>query len=117
MEFCDGRRSPNGSREHALRIYVMGAISDDYEDFETVASTAAGWAEEDGLRVFGRQELLSELADLIRTGYAQAYILSAQPPHTRVADYSEGRADDLWFLLTAAGIRALNELDAQPDGG
>jgi len=80
-------------------------------------STAAGWAEEDGLRVFGRQELLSELADLIRTGYAQAYILSAQPPHTRVADYSEGRADDLWFLLTAAGIRALNELDAQPDGG
>ena len=60
-------------------------------------STAAGWAEEDGLRVFGRQELLSELADLIRTGYAHA--------------------DDLWFLLTAAGIRALNELDAQPDGG
>lgn len=72
---------------------------------------------EDGLRVFGRQELLSELADLIRTGYARAYILSAQTPHTLVADYSEGRADDLWFLLTASGLRALNELDAQPDGG
>jgi hypothetical protein len=112
MELYDGRRRPKGSREYARRIYVMSSIANDYEDFEMVLNTTAKWAEEDGLQ-FGREELLSELSELILKGYAQSYVLSAQPPHTLVADYSEARADDLWFMLTPAGIRELNELDAQ----
>ncbi len=116
MELYDGRRRPKGSREYALRIYVMSSIADDYEDLEMVSNTATKWAEEDGLQ-FDRKEILRQLTELIRNGYAQAYVLSAQPPHTVVADYSEARADDLWFMLTAKGIGAMNELDAQSNCG
>lgn len=116
MEIYDGRRRPKGSREHALRIYVMSSIADDYEDFEMVSNTASRWAEEDGLQ-FDRKEILRELAELIRNGHAQAYTLSAQPPHSLLAEYSEARADDLWFMLTPAGVQALTELDAQPSAG
>jgi len=91
----------------------MSSIADDYEDFEMVSSTVSEWAEEDSIQ-FDRKEILKELAELIRSGYAQAYILSAQPPNALlVADYSEAHADDLWFMLTRAGIGIMKELDAQ----
>lgn len=113
MELYDDRRRPRGSRGFALRVHVMSSMADDYEDFEMISETAAKWAEEDGLQ-FDREEILSELAELIRRGDAQAYILSPRPPHTLVADFSMARADELWFMLTAQGIRALKEMDAQP---
>jgi hypothetical protein len=90
----------------------MSSIANDYEDFEMISNTVTKWAEEGSLQ-FERKEILQELAELIRSGWAQAYILSVQPPHTLIADYSEAHADDLWFMLTPAGIRAMNELGAQ----
>jgi hypothetical protein len=80
----------------------MSSIADDYEEFEMVSNTATKWAEEDGLQ-FDRKEVLRELAELIQLGYAQAYILSAHPPHTLVADYSEARADDRLVHVDGGG--------------
>src|SRR6266850_523872 len=86
MEIYGNRRRPEGSREYVLKIYVMSSIADDYEDFEMVSNTATKWAEGDGLH-FDRKEILRELAELIGKGYAQAYTLSAYPPHTVAVDY------------------------------
>lgn len=116
MELYDGRRRPTGTRAQALRIYVMSSIADDYEDFEQVAKTLEKWAEEDDLQ-FGHDEIVHALAELIGDGHAQAYLLSERPPHVVVADYSEERAHDLWFMLTVEGKQALADLDADPSGG
>ncbi len=89
----------------------MSAIADDYESLQIVADTIAKWAKKDGAEAFRRQELLAELGALIQDGYAQAYVLSARPPHTSIADYCETRADEFWFMLTLAGVRAMNQLD------
>jgi len=88
----------------------MSAIADDYESLQIVTDTVAAWAKKD-CAAFDRQELLAELGALIRDGYAQAYILSARPPHRSIAEYCETRADEFWFMLTLAGIRALKQLD------
>jgi hypothetical protein len=109
MEFYDGRRRPKG-RENALKIFVMSSISDDYEDFGTVEHTTIDWAKQDGWK-FTRQEILLELADLIRKGHAQAYLPSSRPPHVVIAEYSEECADQLSFYLTPMGIESLRDLD------
>jgi len=88
----------------------MSAIADDYESLQIVTDTVAEWAKKDGC-TFDRQELLAELEALVREGYAQAYVLSARPPHASIAEYCETRADEFWFMLTLAGIRALKQLD------
>ena len=105
MEVCDGRRCRTGPAQ-ALRICVMASIADDYEDFEQVSKSVEKWSEEDGLQ-FGHDEMLHAIAELIGDGHAQAYVLSEHPPHVLDADYSEGRAHDRWFTLTAAGKRLL----------
>jgi hypothetical protein len=104
------RKLAKGTRSYILRSYVMSAIADDYESLHIVTETVAEWAEKDGT-TFDRQELLAELGALIRDGYAQAYVLSARPPHTSIAEYCETRADEFWFMLTLAGIRALKQFD------
>jgi hypothetical protein len=109
MELYGGRRRPKG-RENALKVFVMSSIADDYEDFEMVEHTTIEWAKEDGWQ-FSRQEILGELTGLIRNGHAQTYLLSTQPPHVVVAEYSEKSAEDLWFYLTPTGIQVLREMD------
>ncbi len=89
----------------------MTAIANDYESLQMVADTVAKLAKEDGAPAFLRQELVAELGALVSEGYAQAYVLSATPPHTSSAEYCETRADELWYLLTNAGIRALNQMN------
>jgi len=101
------RKLGKGTRSY----YVMSAIADDYESLQIVADTVAEWAKKDGTRAFDRQELLAELEALVRDGYAHAYVLSARPPHISIAEYCETRADELWFMLTLAGVRALNQFD------
>jgi hypothetical protein len=105
------RKLAKGTRAYVLRNYVMSAIANDYESFQIVTDTVAEWAKKDGVKVFHRQELLAEIGALVRDGYALAYILSPQPPHTSIAEYRESRADELWFWLTVAGIRALKQLE------
>jgi hypothetical protein len=76
----------------------MSAIADDDEDFSMVAKQ-----QPNGLRngfQIDRQEMVGAIAELIRSSYAQAYLLSATPPHVLVADYSDSRAESLWFMLT-----------------
>jgi hypothetical protein len=106
----DCRKLAKGTRGYVLRSYVMSAIADDYESLQIVTDTVAEWAKKDG-STFDRQELLAELEALIREGYAQAYVLSARPPHASIAEYCVTRADEFWFMLTLAGIRALKQLD------
>ena len=112
MEIYDGRRRPK-TRENALKIFVMSSIADDYEDLAMVEQTTIDWAKEDGWQ-FTREEILLELAELIRKGHAQAYLLSSRPPHVVIAAYAPQHVDHLWFYLTPKGIEALRELDMNP---
>ena len=89
----------------------MRAIADDYESLQIVADAVAEFAKEDEASAFQREELVAELGALVRDGYAQAYVLSATPPHTSIAEHCETRADELWYLLTIAGIRALKQMN------
>ena len=94
-----------------LKSYVMSAMADDYESLETILESVNWMAGEDGLPNFAEQDIAPELKDLVREGYANAYILSSTPPHSSIVDYSDSRAGELWFMLTPAGLRALNQLD------
>ena len=91
----------------------MSSVADDYEDLATVERSTIDWAKEHGWQ-FTREEILLELAKLIRKGHAQAYLLSSRPPHVVAAEYSQERADRLSFYLTPNGINILHELDLDP---
>jgi len=112
MELHDGRRRPKGNRDDVLKAYVMSAIADDYEDFQEISTVTTRWASEDGLQ-FDRKEILIALGKLIQSGDAQCYLLSPHPPHTSLAEYSESRVEEVWFMLTTKGIWELSRLDAQ----
>ena len=112
MDIRDGRRWPDrNNREEALRTYIMSSIADDYEELKMIFTTVGEWAEEDGL-TFESKEIVVQLSELIRAEHVQAYKLSSHPPHVIAADFSEACAGDLWFMLTASGRQALDQLDA-----
>ena len=83
-------------------------MADDHESLEIISDTVNTLAKADGLSAFDGQQVRTEIAGLIRDGYARAYILSTTPPHAVVTEYLDSRADDLWFMLTPLGIRPMN---------
>lgn len=106
-----GAKPDKRTRGYALREYVMSAMADDYESLETIVESVNWMASENDLPGFAMRDVQPTVAELVREGYASAYILSPTPPHSTIVDYSDNRADELWFMLTAAGIRAMNEQD------
>jgi len=106
-----GRKLGKGTRAYALRGYVMSAMADDYESLETIVESVNRMATENDVPKFAVRDVQPAVAELVREGYASAYILSSTPPHSAVVDYSDSRADELWFMLTTAGILAMNEQD------
>jgi hypothetical protein len=92
---------------------VASCIGDDYETLDSVVTDVRAWAVEDGVAILTREEVLAELSTLIQDGYASAYYLSSQPPHSKIAEFSAERADDLWFTLTPKGVQMLRTLDIQ----
>ena len=114
MEVHDGRRRPRGSREYILKIYLMSIVADDYENFEMVIDTVREWAAEDGLG-YTLEEILRELRGLTSDGDIQTYTYMTDKQELVVAVYDEMRVNDLWFMLTPAGIQAMNKLDSQSE--
>jgi hypothetical protein len=95
-------------RPELVRKYVMASMADDYESLELIVDSVSALAREDGFPAFDKQAVQTEISELIRDGYAKAYILSPTPPHAVVTEYLDTRADEFWFMLTALGIQAMN---------
>ena len=96
--------------EEFLTDCTMNAVADDYESLEHVVVWVRKLAEQRGLRP-SRRQILRILGDLIRAGYAQAFQLSADKPHSRLAKFSIDNADRLWYHLTPKGLRVVKNTD------
>src|SRR6266571_6463452 len=77
---------------------VMSSIADDYEDLEIVLKDASRWEAESGTPL-DRLKVVETLTELIKEGYAEAYILSADQPKIKRIEYSPEHAGNLWFLF------------------
>ena len=94
------------SREQILREMVLSSVADDYESFELIEEQLARLAGEAKIN-FTADQLAAHLGDLIRDGLVRAYVLSPQPPHVRVAEFSPERLDELWYLATPDGLKVV----------
>jgi hypothetical protein len=102
--------------DRTFREYALRAISDDYEEFEKILQDVTGWAAACGVTP-DRSSTLRALEELIRDGYAQAYILSAVPPgKAEAVSYSLDRLDELWFYVTPKGKRLARQLHKEWSG-
>lgn len=85
----------------------MGAIADDYEDFDMVCAEVSKWARERSL-VVEREEIASALQQVIDEGYADAFMYSPELRRYEVTRFSTRRLSGLWFYLSASGKRFLD---------
>jgi hypothetical protein len=94
----------------SLREYTLRAISDDYEEFERVLRDVTAFALQEGTTA-DRHATVTALEQLIADGYAQAYVLSAEPPgKAEAVAYSPSRLTALWFYVTPKGKQAARNL-------
>src|SRR5260370_19494133 len=102
---AEGRRAmkDEGSPQSAVREMTLRAISDDYENFEKIVEDVSNWCADRQLEA-GRPAIKEALETLIKDSYAQAYLLTPDPPaNAEAVKYSEAKLDDLWFYVTAKG--------------
>ena len=108
-------------RAEAILELVINAIADDYESLATIVEcinerdrdfVAEDWPARRAVPV-SRPEVVSALKELIREGYAQAYVLDAREPHARAVKFREEEAGKLWFLVTSKGAEAVEWLMAR----
>jgi hypothetical protein len=92
-----------GHQDQIVRC-VMSLIADHYEDLEMVFKDASRWEAESGTAL-DRLKVVETLTELIKEGYAEAYILSADQPKIERAEYSPEHAGNLWFYLTSKARR------------
>jgi hypothetical protein len=90
------------SRERILDELVLEAASNDFESFQCILDQVTKWFDEKGLAT-SRQEVLDALQRMIREGYALAYLLSSQEPHSETVEFLPDRLDDFWFYVTPKG--------------
>jgi hypothetical protein len=91
-----------------MRTLVLRAIADDYESFDIIVESVTEWSV--GRRV-DRQAVKSALEQLINEGYAQAYVLSSEPPAgAQPVQYCSDDVSDLWFYLTKKGRALAREM-------
>jgi hypothetical protein len=91
-----------------LCILVLRAIADDYESFDIIINSVSQWAASHG---GDHQSIKSALEQLIDEGYAQAYVLSSEPPaRPQAVKYSDAALYDLWFYVTEKGKALAREM-------
>lgn len=100
------------SQDRMLRLLVLSAIADDYEDFRIIAHETSAWAREVGL-VVNHEKILGALAELIDEGLAKAYVLSSREPYVVPTNFSRERARILWYWITPDGKRLLETLQTE----
>jgi hypothetical protein len=92
--------------EETLREMVLSSVADDWESFALIKEQVEKWAKEAQIEVTA-DEMNLHLVDLIRDGLVRAYVLSPQPPHSEVAEFSLERLDELWYRVTAEGVKVV----------
>ena len=102
------------SRAAFLRQCVMNAMADDYENLEHIIDWATKLISGQGLRT-SREEIVSILKKVIEDGYAQAYILSSEPPYSTPVPFVGNDSEDLWFYLTPRGLGLVRRVVAPRD--
>jgi len=99
----------------ALHDLVLEAMANGYESFECVLEQVLPWASQRGIKA-ARSDVAKGLEWAIREGYAKAYLLSAQPPHSQPVAFSRERLDDLWYYVTPNGMQRVEQLEREPNG-
>lgn len=90
--------------------YVLRSISDDYEYIEAILEDVANWTSECGTTV-DSNAVLKALEELIRDGYAQAYVLHSAPTaRAEAVKYSSDRVHDYSYYVTPKGKRLARDL-------
>jgi hypothetical protein len=90
--------------EQTIKDSVRRAMADDYESFELI-SEMVNDPERDGIEGVRPtpNQVTSALAELIKDGDAQAYVLSSQEPYATKVEFSQDRLHELWYYLTKQG--------------
>lgn len=95
--------------ESRAKQYVLRAMADDYEDFETVLSLAQELAKHRGGSL-SRPDIAEALESVIDEGLAQAYVLSPAKSGATPVQFDQREMSKLWFYLTAEGRRKVEEM-------
>lgn len=98
--------------ETQIKNWILAAISDDYEEFSMIVDEVTKWASELSLSVTP-QEIARELESWIASGFAQAFLLSNTQPYATTVNFSFEDIGKLWFYVTPAGKKLVEENDRQ----
>ncbi|MDE3179134.1 MAG: hypothetical protein KGM47_05680 [Acidobacteriota bacterium] len=83
----------------------MGDVADDYEEFEHIVDSMVADASHHGITI-DRWAVLDKLGELVREGLVQPYVYRQDlRSFVETGDYSSDRVGDLWFYITAEGLR------------
>jgi len=98
-----------------LHEFVLEAIANGYESFECVVEQVTRWGRVRD-RAFTHEEIAKALESAIGEGYAQAYLLSPQPPHTKQVAFSHELLGEIYFYVTRQGKQLVKDLEDQIEG-
>jgi len=99
------------NRSELIRMFVLDAIADDYENLEQITKHITRLSSDCGMAVTP-SVVLQALDELIAAGLAKAYRLSNQieeiggmPPPDEIGSPNESLTDDAYFWVTEDGRR------------
>ena len=98
------KTASGNARNELVNLFVLDAISDDYEDMERIANEVHSLGSRCGLSVTD-DDISQGLITLITRGLAKAYRLypSHRPPEEIQGVPQPGNFPDLYFLITDKG--------------
>jgi hypothetical protein len=98
--------------QEPLRKLILEAVSNDYEQFESIVSQIRDWQEILGIELdFDPVEQL--LMDSIAAREIGAYLLFPDPPHFVPTEVTEDTLFKSWFFLTGLGRERLRRFEQQ----
>jgi hypothetical protein len=96
-------------RSQLVRMFVLDAIADDYENFEQITKHVTSLSSLYGMPI-ASSEILQALSDLIGADLAKAYRLSNEveeisgmPPPSEIGSHNLTTANDIYFWVTKKG--------------
>jgi hypothetical protein len=95
--------------ENYIKEFALRAISDDYEEFERIFRDVTEGTVACG-KDASRSETQQALEELVRGGYAQAYLLEPRAKQAKAVNYSSADLYRLWFYVTPSGKKLAREL-------
>ena len=113
-----GRARPlRMDRDELIRLFVLDAICDDYENVDRVLRHVAAYCGKLGMAV-DRPDVLKALAELVEGGMAKAYLLSGTEPNKELEgmpplDFAE-TDPGTYFYITKKGMERQVSDDGWP---